>query len=207
MRHFQNFWLYLKGGKRNVCLVHLPRSRNLFTMTWNICPFLLPSCECYPLVPAWPLEWSQTNSTHLLHDNHLGVRRLWPGPILLLQARSSDFVLVNYSEIISVPELANPLLCRSPDVLSVNVERKNTDTVAVSFQSFYIIIRLLSAPGSHLTSSPPTHESDPLHSSNTDTLTLPSTFLPQGLCTCCCCCLKNSFYRYFLWPPPIHLPN
>ena len=25
---------------------------NLFTMTWNICPFLLPSCECYPLVPA-----------------------------------------------------------------------------------------------------------------------------------------------------------
>ena len=152
-------------------------------MTWNICPFLLPSCECYPLVPAWPLEWSQTNSTHLLHDNHLGVRRLWPGPILLLQARSSDFVLVNYSEIISVPELANPLLCRSPDVLSVNVERKNTDTVAVSFRSFYIIIRLLSAPGSHLTSSPPTHESDPLHSSNTDTLTLPSTFLPQGLCT------------------------
>ena len=88
----------------------------------------------------------------------MGVRRLWPGPILLLQARSSDFVLVNYSEIISVPELANPLLCRSPDVLSVNVERKNTDTVAVSFRSFYIIIRLLSAPGSHLTSSPPRSE-------------------------------------------------
>ena len=60
---FPELLIVPKGGKRKVCLVHLPRRRNLFTMTWNICPFLLPSCECYPLVPAWPLEWSQTNSS------------------------------------------------------------------------------------------------------------------------------------------------
>lgn len=203
---FPELLIVPKGGKKKVYLVHLPRRRNLFTMTWNICPFLLPSCECYPLVPAWPLEWSQTNSTHLLHDNHLDIRRLWPGPILLLQARSSDFVLVNYSEIISVPKLANPSLCRSPDVLSVNVERKNTDTVSVSFLSFYIIIHLLSAPASHLTSSPPIHESDPLHSSNAD-LDSPKHISASGPLHMLLLLPEKFFLQIFFMTPPIHLPN
>lgn len=162
-------------------------------MSWNICPFLRPSCESYPLVPAWPLEWSHTNSTHPLHDSHwvLGYR-------VFLQARNSDFVSITQSS--SVFQ-SWPTLCYVGHLMFVCECGEEGHTYGLSFWSFYIVIHLLSAPASHLTSSPPIHESDPLHSSSTD-LNYPKHISASGPLHMLLLLPEKLFLQIFLWPLP-----